>query len=58
MKRECEIRGGNEMFSKQDISMLCTRLRLTKDVDTIIDVLRSECYLLLKGPQLYRLQAT
>ena len=34
---------------------ICTRLRLDKEVDSLIDVMRTECYLLLKGPKLYQL---
>ena len=55
MTREASLRGSN-MFSKQDISDLCSKLALDKEVDSLIDVMRSECYLLLKGPRLYQLQ--
>lgn len=37
------------------VSDICTRLRLDKEVDALIDVMRTECYLLLKGPKLYQL---
>ena len=55
MTRECTVRGSN-MFSKQDIQNLCVKLALDKDADSLIDVMRTECYLLLKGPRLYQLQ--
>ena len=57
MKKECESRNGNDMFTKSEITTLCSRLRLSKDVETLIDILRTECYLILKGPQLFRLVA-
>jgi hypothetical protein len=43
------------MFARQDIAEICSRLRLDKEVDGLIDVMRTECYLLLKGPKLYQL---
>lgn len=54
LNREVTIRGSN-MFARQDIAEICTRLRLDKEVDGLIDVMRTECYLLLKGPKLYQL---
>jgi DNA helicase MCM8 len=55
MNRESNLRGSN-MFSRQEIAALCQRLALDKDVDSLIDVMRTECYLLLKGPRLFQLQ--
>lgn len=55
MTRESTMRGSN-MFSRQDIATLCQRLALDKEVDALIDVMRTECYLLLKGPRMYQLQ--
>jgi hypothetical protein len=55
MTREAGVRGSN-MFSRQDIGVLCQKLALDKEVDALIDVMRTECYLLLKGPRLYQLQ--
>ena len=55
LNREATIRG-TDMFSRGDISEICVRMKLVKDVDSLIDVLRTECYLLLKGPKLYQLQ--
>jgi hypothetical protein len=46
------------MFSRQDIAALCAKLALDKEVDGLIDVMRTECYLLLKGPRMYQLQTT
>lgn len=37
------------------VGEVASRLRLEKDTDTLIEVMRSECYLLLKGPQKYML---
>jgi hypothetical protein len=57
MMRESTLSGSN-MFTKQAIQALCAKLALDKDVDSLIDVMRTECYLLLKGPRLYQLQST
>jgi hypothetical protein len=40
----------------KDIAELVKRLKLDKDVSSLLDVMRNECYLLLKGPSLYQLQ--
>jgi DNA helicase MCM8 len=55
MTRESRVRGSS-MFSRQDIAALCAKLALDKEVDGLIDVMRTECYLLLKGPRMYQLQ--
>jgi hypothetical protein len=47
----------NSMFSRNDIAEICAVLKLVMDVDAMIELLRSECYLLLKGPKLYQLRA-
>ena len=57
MTRESSLRGSN-MFSRADIQALCANLALDKELDGLIDVMRTECYLLLKGPRLYQLQTT
>ena len=57
MTKEAFLRDSN-IFTRQDISDLCAKLSLDKDVESLIDVLRTECYLLLKGPRLYQLQTT
>lgn len=55
MTKESSLRGSN-MFSRSDIQALSGKLALDKDLDSLIDVMRTECYLLLKGPRLYQLQ--
>lgn len=57
MTRESTLRGSN-MFTRTDIHALCATLALDKELDGLIDVMRTECYLLLKGPRLYQLQTT
>lgn len=57
MTRESTLRGSN-MFTRADIQALCEKLALNKELDGLIDVMRTECYLLLKGPRLYQLQTT
>ena len=57
LSREAKIRGNN-IFSRADIGEICARLRIDKDLDSLIDVMRTECYLLLKGPKLYQLMTT
>lgn len=54
MKKEVVHRSSN-MFTRLDIVTLCERLRLNKEADAMIEVMRTECYLLLKGPKLYQL---
>ncbi len=54
MTREAAIKGSN-IFSKYEISEYVNKLKLDKDVDTLIESMRTECYLLLKGPKLYGL---
>ena len=49
-------RRGSAMFTKKEIQEVMLRLRIPADVESIIDVMRTECYLLLKGQQLYQLQ--
>lgn len=49
---------GNCMFTRQEIQELTQLLRLDKEVDALIDLMRTECYLLLKGPRLYELRIT
>jgi hypothetical protein len=56
LTKEAQIRGSS-MFSKKDIEEAVNKLRFEKahDVDSLIDVMRTECYLLLKGPKLYQI---
>ena len=55
LKREVSARG-SDVFRHADVAEVCARLRLDKDADALVDVLRTECYLLLKGPRMYQLQ--
>ena len=55
MKKET-VQKGNDLFTRSDLNSLCNRLNLPKDPDTLIEILRTECYLLLKGSNLYKLQ--
>eukprot|EP01034_Spumella_vulgaris_P023027 gene23027-29215_t len=43
------------MFTRNEIQEVCAKLKLERDVDSLIEVMRTECYLLLKGPRLYQL---
>jgi DNA helicase MCM8 len=52
---ESTKRQTGNMFSRNDIQEVCVKLKLERDVDSLIDVMRTECYLLLKGPRLYQL---
>lgn len=56
MNKEASVRGNN-VFHRNDIDTLCLKLKLTKPTDELIEVMRTECYLLLKGPKLYQLQS-
>ena len=54
--KEASIRE-NKMFHKNDIETLSAKLHLSKDVDDIIETMKVEGYLLVKGPKLYMLQS-
>jgi DNA helicase MCM8 len=55
MNREATMRGNN-IFSRQEIADIANRLQLNKELDELIESMRTECYLLLKGPKLFQLQ--
>eukprot|EP00595_Chromulina_sp_UTEXLB2642_P003264 CAMPEP_0196763286 /NCGR_PEP_ID=MMETSP1095-20130614/3749_1 /TAXON_ID=96789 ORGANISM="Chromulina nebulosa, Strain UTEXLB2642" /NCGR_SAMPLE_ID=MMETSP1095 /ASSEMBLY_ACC=CAM_ASM_000446 /LENGTH=669 /DNA_ID=CAMNT_0042116115 /DNA_START=287 /DNA_END=2296 /DNA_ORIENTATION=- len=57
MQRESEIKGSS-LFSKDDITSHIKRLKIDRDADSLIEVLRTECYLLKKGPKNYQLQSS
>ena len=50
---------GSNIFTRNDIAAVAAMLRLKDcgNVDSLIDVMRTECYLLLKGPKLYQLSS-
>jgi DNA helicase MCM8 len=56
LTQEAKVRGSS-IFSKKDIEEAIIKLRFEKahDVNALIDVMRTECYLLLKGPKLYQI---
>lgn len=59
LSREAEIKGSS-IFTKNEIVEIATRMQLLRDsknndLETVIDVMRTECYLLLKGPKLFQL---
>ena len=56
LRREGQRKGGSMLFSYKDIAEVASLLKLKSEVSSIIDVMRTECYLLLKGPKLYQLQ--
>ncbi len=55
LTRESEIKKSN-IFTRADITNICVKLKLTRDAETMIDVLRTENYILYKGNQTYKLQ--
>jgi len=56
LSQESKLRG-NAVFSKKEIEEAVFKLRFEKahDVEALIDVMRTECYILLKGPKLYQI---
>ena len=48
---------GSSIFTRNDIRDTAAMLKLkdVANIDELIDVMRTECYLLLKGPKLYQL---
>ena len=48
---------GSAVFTRSDIADVARLLKLkeSNNIDSLIDVMRTECYLLLKGPKLYQL---
>mmetsp|Transcript_16885 Transcript_16885/g.25436 ORF Transcript_16885/g.25436 Transcript_16885/m.25436 type:complete len:417 (-) Transcript_16885:132-1382(-) len=55
LRKEGERRN-SYIFSLKEISEFVQLLRLKNDVSSLVDIMRTECYLLLKGPRLYQLQ--
>jgi DNA helicase MCM8 len=56
LSQESKLRG-NAVFSKKEIEEAVFKLRFEKahDVEALIDVMHTECYILLKGPKLYQI---
>ena len=48
-------RRNNNVFSKADIEAACALLRLEKEPAALIESMHTECYLLIKGPNLWQL---
>lgn len=59
LNREADMKGSN-MFAKADIQTLSARLGVGSsgivDLDGVLDVMRTEGFLLLRGPKLFQLQ--
>lgn len=55
LQKEAKQRG-NAIFHRSEMQELAGRLGLDKDLDSLIESMRTECYLLLKGPKQYQLQ--
>ncbi len=47
----------SKVFHRNDIETLALKLRLTKDLDELIELMKTEGYLLIKGPKLFQLQS-
>ena len=47
---------GSVIFTFKEIAEVCVRMRLTREPESLVEVMHTECYLLLKGPKLYQLQ--
>ncbi len=47
----------SKVFHRNDIEALALKLRLTKDLDELIELMKTEGYLLIKGPKLFQLQS-
>lgn len=58
MSNESEHRQNGKLFSKKEINDIVLKLKIDRDIDSIIDILRVECYLILKGSNLYQLQTS
>lgn len=48
-------RRNNSVFSTRDIENACQLLRLEKDPEALVELMHTECYLLIKGPRLWQL---
>lgn len=58
LNHEATLRGSS-LFSRNEIKEVMGKLRIVGvETDTVIEIMRTECYLLLKGPQLYQLQTS
>jgi len=54
LSHESKIRN-SKLFSKVEIQRVAKALKINKDIDSLIDILRTECYLLFKGSNNYQL---
>ncbi len=45
----------NNVFTTKDIVAACQLLRLEKDPEALVELMHTECYLLVKGPRLWQL---
>jgi hypothetical protein len=56
LNKEANIRS-SRIFHRNDIETVAMKLKLTKDLDELIEMMKTEGYLLIKGPKLYQLQS-
>lgn len=56
LKKE-SLRRGSIIFAKSDIAEIVGKLKLERDVDSLIEMLRTECYLLMKGQKMFELRS-
>jgi DNA helicase MCM8 len=52
---EAEIKQ-SKIFTLAELTEIVRRLKIDREIDSIVEVMRTECYLLYKGPRLYQLQ--
>lgn len=55
LTKESTIRN-NKLFHRDEILKIYNFLKLDYNFDDLIEMMRTECYLLMKGPKLYQLQ--
>lgn len=55
LTNEAEIKN-SKIFTLAELTEIVRRMKIDRDMDNIIEIMRTECYLLYKGPRLYQLQ--
>lgn len=51
--QEAKLRESH-VFKVIEIDQLCRRLQVTMEIAALVEIMRNECYLLLKGPNTYQ----
>ena len=51
---ESKLRESN-MFHTTEINAVCKRLQVSLETSAVVEIMRNECFLLLKGPHNYQL---